>query len=94
MNFSNNTTFHISDNIVYRKQPDGNFVLLEIEGDSLFHLDDVSAFVWDLIAEKNDYKSLVKKINDEFEDMDSKKMGEVNEFINELILKKILSVRE
>ena len=90
MTFGTNTIFKISENIVYRKRDDGNFILLEIEGNRLFELNDVSASIWSHIVDGHSVKDIYEAIKEEFEVSESD-MDDVRSFIDELIEAKVIS---
>lgn len=91
MTFKASSTFQISDNIVFRKQSDGNYALLEIDGEGLFQLDDVAAFIWDKIAEGANYSTIIKSLKEDYELTGEENISDVNEFLEELIKKGIVS---
>jgi chloramphenicol O-acetyltransferase len=86
------TKFKISNNIVFRKQPDGNYILLEIDGDLLFKLDEVSAFIWNLLSEGNNFEQILENLNDEYEGFEKDEREDVNSFLSQLIELKIITL--
>jgi hypothetical protein len=92
VSFKSSTIFNISNNIVFRKQDEEKFVLLEIEGENLFELDEVSAFIWDQISKNNNYGQIINALEDEYEDFGNDQVNETNEFLESLISKNIISI--
>ena len=92
MKYNQNSNFQVSENIVFRKQGDGNYLLLEIEGDCIFHLNDVAASIWELISQHESYQSIILKIQSEYDEINEGQIKEIDEFIEDLISKKIILV--
>lgn len=87
------TTFEISKNIVFRKwEEDGHFVLIELQGDHLFELHDISAMIWEQIAENKSYQDILSVLEETYEPFGNEEVNEVNQFITQLVEKEILKV--
>lgn len=90
MPFTNDTTFEVSNNIVFRKQGEDSFVLIEIEGENIFQLNEVSASVWEGIVAGSKYGILLESLEETYEDFGKNEIAEVDSFLNDLIEKDII----
>lgn len=91
MPFQPETIFQISDNIVFRKQKNDSFVLIEVQGSKLFELNEVSAFVWNLLVEKTAYADIIEAVRKAYEDVNDQEASEVDEFLEQLMQAQIIT---
>ena len=85
------TIFKISNDLVSRELKEGEYLLIEVSGDHLFELNDVSAVVWAAIDEGKPYGEILKHVASVYE-MNSTNEDEVKHFIEELLKAKIISL--
>ena len=83
--------FAISENIVFRLQEDRSFILLQIEGEKIFELKEVSAFIWDMITQEKNLQEILHACSEEYESFDVKEEKSILDFISEMIEKKIIT---
>lgn len=92
MTIKASATFKVSENIVFRKQKEDSYLLLEIEGDTVFEFDKVSAHIWDSITSGLTVEEIIKSIPENFEDLDKDYQSDVMEFIESLLSSKIILI--
>lgn len=83
--------FTVSQNIVFRQQEDGNFILLQLEGEEIFELKDVSAFIWELITQGKNIQEILQACEDEYEAFGTEEEQSVMDFVGELVGKQIIT---
>jgi len=83
MNFQTTDRFNISDEVL-SQEVNGETVLLDLEGESYFGLNEVGTRIWQLLQDKPMVAQVLDTLSDEYDVSREQLEGDVSELLDKL----------
>ena len=81
----------ISDNVLFQ-QISGECVLLNMESEQYFGLDEVGARIWELLAEEEDTQKVLEQLLAEYEVDETTLKQDLSKLLSELETEKLITI--
>jgi len=79
---------------VLSQEVSGETVLLDLQNESYFGLDEVGTRIWQLLQENGDIESMLKTILEEYDVEEEQLLKDVNELVEKLIEAGLVSIED